>query len=132
MTARVLGPDDEPQESGALVAVHLGDYRRQEVWVSSGANIGNWYCLGGEFGTPRVWDDPRSHLDRMFNADPVPVRPAGTVPQHPHWDDILTRGPVTILTPGDDDTYRAGWRNGRRNLWHDMENRIDEGPPPAR
>lgn len=27
---KLLGPDDEPQESGAIVAVNYGDYRRQE------------------------------------------------------------------------------------------------------
>jgi len=29
-TAQQLGPDDEPQHSGAVVAVHYGDYRRRD------------------------------------------------------------------------------------------------------
>jgi hypothetical protein len=54
VTAKLLGPDDEPRNSGALVAVHYGDHRRQEVWVRS---IGNWYPLHGEFG-------PRNESER--------------------------------------------------------------------
>lgn len=114
MTARLLGPNDEPQESGAVVAVHLGDYRRQEIWVRSGANIGNWYCLGGEFGGPKPHD--------------VPPRPAGTVPVHPDWYDVCARGPVTLLVPGDSEAYRSGWRAGRRDLWQAMEDVAGEDP----
>ena len=29
MPARLLGPNDEPQKSGTIVAVNYGDYRRQ-------------------------------------------------------------------------------------------------------
>jgi hypothetical protein len=43
MTApKLLGPHDEPQQSGAVVAVHYGDYRRQEVWMEN-----------------EIYDDPR-------------------------------------------------------------------------
>jgi hypothetical protein len=127
--AHQVGPDDEPQESGAVVAVWWGDYRRQEIWVRSGANIGNWYCLGGEFGTPKVWDPPKDPYGLVgHDRKPVPQRPAGTVPQHPDWWFIVRRGPVTILTPGDEDTYLAGWRAGRRDLWQSMEEATDYGP----
>lgn len=107
MSARLLGPTDEPQESGALVVVHAGDYRSQEVWVRSGANIGNWYPLGGEFGVPRV-------------------------PLHPHWSDVLARGSVVLLAPIGEDGYRAGWRAGRRDLWQAMEEVADEDPAEVR
>lgn len=127
-----IGADDEPQESGAVVALWWGDYRRQEIWVRSGANIGNWYCLGGEFGTPKVWDPPHDAL-RLISRSPMPERPAGTVPLHPDWWFLVQRGPVTLLSPGDEATYRAGWSAGRRDLWQSMENEVDEGPsePPA-
>jgi hypothetical protein len=82
---RRLGPGDEPQETGAVVAVHFGDYRLQEIWVSSGANIGNWYPLGGEFWA--VWE--RQEM------------PAGVRKSHPVWDDVLARGPVTLLVPAE-------------------------------
>lgn len=109
----LLGPSDEPQESGAVVAVNWGDYREQEIWVSSGANVGNWYPLGGEFWA--VWD--RKHM------------PPGVTKTHPTWEDVLARGPVTLLTAGDDETYTRGWRAGRRDLWQSMENEVDDDPP---
>ncbi len=127
MTTRLLGPDDEPQNSGAAVAVHWGDYRAQEIWVRSGANIGNWYPLGGEFGRPRVAQDPRNDLEKIMGKKWE--QPPGTIPLHPHWDDVLRRGPVTLLVPGDDDTYTAGWRAGRTALWNEMENYIHDDPP---
>lgn len=128
MTARLLGPADEPQESGAVVAVHWGDYRRQEIWVRSGANIGNWYCLGGEFSRgPMVVEDDRSYTEKTFGTSRW-VQPEGTIPQHPDWYDVLKRGPVTLLVPGDDATYVRGWRAGRRDLWQAMEEVADEDP----
>jgi hypothetical protein len=105
----ILGRDDEPQESGAVVAVNYGDYREQEIWVRSGANIGCWYLLGGEFG-------------RRIN-DGIP-RP----PQRPHWEHVLARGPVTLLVPGAEDAYRAGWRTGRKDLWDRTEPLIYDEP----
>lgn len=128
MAARVLGPSDEPQENGAVVAVHLGDYRRQEIWVSSGANIGNWYCLGGEFGRPKTWDDPRDYMEKMLHPNDMPARPAGTVPVQPDWYDVLARGPVTLLLGADSDAYVRGWRAGRRDLWQAMEDVASEDP----
>lgn len=98
-----LGRHDEPQHSGAVVAVNYGDYRTIECWIRSGANIGNWYPLGGEFGCP-----------------------TGEVPLHPHWEDVLARGPVTLLVPGDQDAYSAGWRNGRRRMVEQMETVADD------
>ncbi len=126
MTARTLGPADEPRESGAVVAVHYGDYRRQEIWVASGANIGNWYPLGGEFGRPRVVEDPRGPLAEW--SGPRWRQPEGTVPLHPHWEDVLARGPVTLLVAGDDAAYLAGWRAGRRDLWQRTEDLAEEDP----
>lgn len=115
MTARLLGPDDEPQNSGAVVAVHYGDYRRQEIWVASGSNIGAWYPLGGEHWV--VWDRKRM--------------PAGVTKPHPDWSDVLARGPVTLLVPADGEAYRQGWRNGRRAMWQDMEGAIYDEPSEA-
>lgn len=116
MTARLLGPYDEPRASGAVVAVHYGDYRQQEIWVASGANIGNWYPLGNEFWA--VWDRKRM--------------PAGVTNPHPTWSDVLARGPVTLLVPGDGEAYREGWRNGRRDLWQRMEDMAYEDPEEPR
>lgn len=131
MTARLLGPGDKLQNSGAVVAVHWGDYRLQEIWVSSGANIGNWYPLGGEFGRPRVADDPRNALEKISDHRPW-RQPPGTVPLHPTWTDVLARGPVTLLVAGDDASYVAGWKAGRRDLWQSMENEIDDEPAGVR
>ena len=100
-----LGPHDEPQTPGAIVAIHHGDYQRQEIWVRSGANIGNWYPLGGEFGLPG-WE--------------------ARVPQHPHWEDVLKRGRATLLTASDEATYAAGWQNGRRRMVEQMEEVADD------
>jgi len=101
----MLGPSDEPQNSGAVVAVNYGDYRRQQIFVASGSSIGNWYCLGGEFGVPRHGTDD--------------------LPLHPVWDDVLARGPVTLLSAGEQDTYAVGWANGRRRLVEQMEELSD-------
>lgn len=131
MTMRLLGEADEPQGSGAVVAVHFGDYRLQEIWVRSGANIGNWYCLGGEFGTPKVAYDRRTEFQKMTSRETW-RQPDGTIPLHPTWYDVLTRGPVTLLVPGDDDTYTAGWRAGRKAMHDEMESLIYDDPPAAR
>lgn len=104
-----IGWEDEPQQSGAIVAVHYGDYHAQEIWVRSGANIGNWYPLGGEFGLPG-WG-------------------AGRVPQHPHWEDVLARGLVTLLVAADKEAYASGWTNGRRRLVEQIETLSEEGEP---
>lgn len=122
--SRLLGHGDEPQESGAVVAVHFGDYRRQEIWVRSGANIGNWYPLGGEFGRPRVAEDPRSEMEKMVSRERW-QRPAGTIPQHPHWEDVLARGPVTLLVAADEGAYRQGWRNGRHAMFHSISSEAE-------
>jgi hypothetical protein len=112
VTGVLLGPDDEPQESGAVVAVHWGNYRRVELWISSGANVGSRYPLGNEFWV--VWDRQRM--------------PAGVTKQHPSWTDVLARGPVTLLVPGDRDAYLRGWRAGRRDLWRAMESVAEDHP----
>ena len=128
-----LGPDDEPQGSGAIVAVHYGDYRRQEIWVSSGANIGNWYCLGGEFrvGGPPTAEDRRSYAERMTSREHW-VQPPGTIPLQPVWTDVLGRGPVVLLAAGQDDVYAAGWEAGRRRMLEQIEDlRDDEDVPPG-
>jgi hypothetical protein len=108
----LLGPNDEPQESGAVVAVFLGDYRRQEIWVASGASIGNWYPLGGEFWV--VWNRHRM--------------PPGVTKEHPVWADVLARGPVTLLVSAEQDAYLSGWRAGRRVLHEQMEEISHQDP----
>jgi hypothetical protein len=113
-----LGSEDEPRSNGALVLVWAGDYRRQEVWVASGSNIGNWYCLGGEYGRPKVWDPPRQE---MWDRRPQLGRPFGTIPQHPDWSFVLTRGPVSLLSYDNSEACRDGWRNGRRRLYEEIE-----------
>jgi hypothetical protein len=123
-----LGPSDEPQRSGAIVAVHYGDYRAQECWIRSGANIGNWYCLGGEFGRPKPWDDPRTEMEKMLHRRdvPAPAPGPGEIVRHPTWRDVLARGPVTLLSAGEQDTYAAGWANGRRRMLEQMEELGDD------
>lgn len=98
--------EDEPQDSGAVVAVNWGDYRRVELWIRSGISIGNWYYLGNETGRPM----------------------RGEIPMHPMWTDVLKRGPVTLLVPGDWEAYAAGWANGRRHLAGQVEALADKGP----
>lgn len=98
---KTLGPSDEPRGSGVVVAVHYGDYRHVELWISSGSSVGNWYCLGNEFGVPR--------------------HGSNGLPLHPHWEDILARGPVTLLSAGSQEAYEVGWANGRRRMIEQME-----------
>lgn len=118
-----LGAADEPQVSGALVLAWPGDYRYQQVWVGSGANIGNWYCLGNEFGRPHAWDAPKRDV---WERGPVPKRSAGTVPSQPAWEDVLRSGPVVLLTFGWQSAYRQGWRNGRRDLASAIESLAED------
>ncbi len=128
MTAKLLGPADEPQGSGTIVGVRFGSYREQEIWVRSGANIGNWYPLWGEFGPrAKVAEDTRTYAQQLTDSHPW-RRPPGTIPLHPHWSDVLARGPVVLLSPGDDATYTAAWRAGRRDLWQAMEEYVDDEP----
>ena len=85
---RYLGPADEPQDPGAIVAVHYGDYRQMELWVASSGDIGVW----------------------------VPIRAPG-LPIRGVWTDVLDRGPVVLLTPAPEDVYRAGHAAGVRELF---------------
>ncbi len=128
MTARLLGPRDEPQQSGAVVAVHFGDYRLQEIWVRSGSDIGTWLPLGGQWGRPKVWIDDRTSMAKLMHHGPEPRPGPGEVPQYPHWEDVLARGPVSLLVAADAEPYNAGWRAGRRDLWHAMEEVAEEDP----
>lgn len=112
MTAAQLGCHDEPHRPGAIVAVHYGNYREQEIWVRSGANCGNWYPLGGEFWC--VWDRQRM--------------PPGVTRTHPTWLDVLARGPVTLLAAGVSEVYERGWVAGRRHLWQSMEYEVEDVP----
>jgi hypothetical protein len=123
---KTLGPSDEPQYPGAIVAVHYGDCRSQEAWIRSSASVGNWYCLGGAFGTPHVWIDDRTPLEKVGHRGPEPRPGPGEIPQHPHWEDVLARGPVTLLSAGEKDTYAAGWANGRRRMVEQMEEVVDD------
>lgn len=104
--------DPEPEvRPGTLAVVNPGDYRIQEVWVASGANIGNWYPLGGEFWA--VGDHKRM--------------PAGiTTSGHPVWADLTARGPVTLMVAAPGDAYRQGWNDGRRRLLEQIEGLKDD------
>lgn len=117
---RTLRPEDEPKHSGALVAVHYGE-PQQEIWVRSRSNIGNWYPLGSEYGQPRPWDDPRSELEKLSRGGPAPRPGPGEVPRHPHWQDVLDRGLVTLLVAAQDEARAAGWAAGRRQMLEQIE-----------
>jgi hypothetical protein len=128
VTARLLGPADEPRDSGAVVAVNFGDHREQEVWVRvGGVHAGTWHPLGGEYGKPQVAEDPRSHASRVLSRE-YWQRPPGTIPQHPEWHDVIARGPVVLLLPAGEGAYVNGWRAGRRDLWQAMEEIAEEDP----
>lgn len=101
---KVFGPDDEEPDvrPGTLAVVNYGDYRYQEVWMADGSNIGNWY--------PRGW------IDRSM---PSP-------PHHPHWEDAVARGPVTLMVPSPEGAYRQGWEDGRARLLEQIETLRDE------
>lgn len=129
ISEKTLGLDDEPQHHAAVVAVHYGDYRRQEIWIRSGSSIGNWYCLGGEFGAPQIWDDPRTEMEKLINRGPAPKPGPNEIPRHPRWEDVLARGPVTPLVAGEKGTYASGWANGRRRLVEQIEMLSEEGEP---
>lgn len=128
---RLLGPSDEPDAPGSVVAVNFGDYRTQEVWVSSGSNIKNWFCLGGEYGRPKVWDDPRTEMQKHMwgPKDGPPPRPGpNEIPRYPVWRDVLARGPVVLLSPGDGHTYATAWVAGRLRMVEQMESVSLDGP----
>lgn len=121
-----LGPSDEPQNSGAVVAVDYGDYRTQEIWISSGSNIGNWWCLGGEYGRPKPWDGLTDMQKLTWPRDkPLPKPGPNEIPRFPTWQDVLARGPVTLLSAGDQAAYKAGWDAGRRRLVQQIEELSD-------
>ena len=117
---RPLRLEDEPGHPGAVVAVHYGE-PQQEVWVRSRSNIGNWYPLGSEYGRPRPWDDPRSELEKLSWRGPTPRPGPGEVPRHPRWEDVLERGPVTLLAAGHEEARAAGWAAGRRHMADQVE-----------
>jgi hypothetical protein len=120
MTAKLLGPNDEPPNSGAVVAVHYGDYRQQEIWLKAGIMDGSWCALGGEgLRPPRTVDDPRNELKKLSGK--VWRQPEGTVPSWPDWSHVLARGPVTLLAAGNADMYAKGWRDGVRHTAQSME-----------
>jgi hypothetical protein len=80
-------PQAEPP-TGSVVAINWGG-PRQEVWVSNGSNIGNWY-------TPDV----------PMSGD-----------WHPHWEDVRKRAALlgttlTLLVPASVDAYAAGFDAG--------------------
>jgi hypothetical protein len=105
----------------------------REVCVASGANVGNWYPLGGEFGRPKVWIDPCTELEKLVHRprDPQPRSGPGEVPLHPEWADVVARGPVTLLVPAPGDAFAAGWAERRRRLLEQAEElRDDEDVPP--
>lgn len=104
-TNQELGPGDEPQTSGAVVAVNWDGYHVAELWQRSSINFANWYCLGNEFGIPRG------------------------LPLHPRWEDVLARGPVTLLVPGERQAYADGWVNGRRRLVEQITELSDAEDP---
>lgn len=103
---RLLGRDDEPMGAGAVVAVWYGDPQRQEIWCTGLTNRGNWY--------------PLQHRDAT-----VPVY---LVDSHQQWDDVLDRGPVVLLVPVPAVAYDYGWRLGRRELLHRLQDLIDTEP----
>lgn len=124
-TATDTEPDLGP---GSLVAVWHGDYRRQQVFVASGTNIGNWYPLGGESGRIKTVDDPRSYAEQVCSREPW-RQPPGTVPTHPVWRDLTALGPVTVLFADGRDSYRQGWADGRRHLLGQIETLSEDEPP---
>jgi hypothetical protein len=122
---KVIGREDEPQASGAVAATDYGDYRKQVIWVRSGADPGNWYPLGNEFGRPKVWDDNVPSHIWAASGKTLPQRPPGTVTLHPTWDDVLAWGPVTVLVPGGGGDYALGWRSGVRAARHKIVSELE-------
>lgn len=105
-----LGPADEPQEPGAIVAVYYADVWNLEIWVRKRENDGTWYLLGSEDG--RILDDAYPRY-----------------PELPRWEHVLARGPVTALTAARQEDYANGWVNGRRHMvTQDMLPLIDRRP----
>ena len=90
----------EEPPTGSVVAIDWGE-SRQEVWVSNRANIGNWYST-----------------DVRMQGD-----------YHPTWDDVRHRAEgrtLTLLVPGDRDTYAEGFDAGVATVGNAMANAVDE------
>lgn len=124
--------DVEPDlPHGTVAVVNYGDYASQEVWMKSGVMDGSWICLGGDGGQrPPIRDDPRTYAQKLVDPRPY-IPPAGALPSWPKWTDMLRRGPVVILAPGQHALYEAGWRNGRRDLLSEIESLAEDGPNPT-
>lgn len=121
-TARDPWPDLNP---GAVLALNYGDYRNQYLFVVSGADYGVLVQLGNGYGHRiQVADDDRTTMQQM-SGEPW-RQPPGTLPRHPHWEDVVALGPLTLLIPGDQDMYRQGWTDGRKRLVEQFESLADE------
>lgn len=93
------GLDEEPP-TGSVVAIDWGE-SHQEVWVSNKSNIGNWYTTD-------------ARIDERW---------------HPTWYDVKRRAEgrtLTLLVPGDPDTYAAGFDAGVARVSTAIVNTTDE------
>lgn len=75
-------------------------------------------------------EDPRTELEKM-GWDSRWVQPAGTIPLHPRWEDIIARGPVVIVVPGQEGVWDAGWKTGQRRLIERIQEIADFDDPDA-
>ncbi len=100
-----MAPDqflEQEPPTGSVVAIDWGG-SYQEVWVSNRSNIGNWYTT-----------------DARFAGD-----------WHPTWHDVKRRAQgqgstLTLLVPGDRDTYAAGFDAGVSRLGDAVAQVVDE------
>lgn len=91
--------EQEPP-TGSVVAIDWGE-PYQEIWVSNGSNIGNWYCPD------------------------IPMRGD----QHPNWHDVKRRAEgrtLTLLVPATRDAYATGFDAGVSRLGDAVAQVVDE------
>lgn len=84
------GSFPEPTAAGAVVRIETPLSRYPEVWVSSHINVGRWY------------PDTDSWMGGHVRG---PLEDGGA-----HWEHLVDRGPVALLTDDGHEAYEAGWR----------------------
>lgn len=121
-TAADPAPDLNP---GDVLAVNHGNYQTQEIWVVDGANTGAIFPLGGLHHRVNWVEVTRPKTPRRDLFD----RDHDACPRHPEWEDVVARGPVTVLTGMPQDAYNLGWRDGRQDLLGQIETLAEEYAP---
>jgi len=101
----------EPTAPGAVARVTTTLSKYPEVWVSSYINIGRWY------------PDTDSWLAGHVRG---PLDDGGA-----HWEHLVSRGAVALLTDDGHEPYAAGWRAACDSVSQLADAMADDAPTPS-